>query len=571
MDPQADSDEEFVVLSTSDYTESPSYARAQAGGLENNAKLFVKSIRSLTSLLGARVTEFQASGTAGIHIPKNSETIKQIADHRSVTNYNYIINGGRGGSGGEGGNQGGDVGTGQGPTVYFCQPEAREPPEFQTIRLGDLRLVKEIRLSSQSGIVGRRSGGVSIPRIYHAEIRLDPGTVTVAMYQGEGAEEEWRQHVAKYESIRHPNIMQLYGLVSTKGLYAMVFHDELIPYTQFLRRFQHSPILRTYIIGYCDTEFKEAVNYIEDVFRESSIDDDNSQIWIRPLTGELCLDLAQGGAETISELPWSDAHILRLENVSLDAPNSEDIIIPSLSEDQYHRLCSNHPIHRFQCFQASTQHPVGPGIFRSDSQYGTWVRITEPLMLPEEQFCWDLHWGGTGEVMPNSYDSREEAWLARANHIFAELEEEAHVEDYVCVYGVTFILRIADKHQIPKGYLFICPPQDFRTSNEAHANLYQWPPCPAYWSLDPSGAARLSMEDTRVLGFSAIHIETVMDGSSWDHSVYKGLQRFHEGKGFNPDSQEVARQLGYQFYKVLSDRASAVPFLVHKGEPHLDG
>ncbi|KAF7353124.1 hypothetical protein MSAN_01499800 [Mycena sanguinolenta] len=70
-----------------------------------------------------------------------------------------------------------------------------------------------------------RIEGACARRIYHAEIRRDPGTVTVAMYQGEGAEEEWRQHVAKYESIRHPNIIQLYGLVSTKGLYAMVFHD----------------------------------------------------------------------------------------------------------------------------------------------------------------------------------------------------------------------------------------------------------------------------------------------------------------------------------------------------------
>ncbi|KAF7353192.1 hypothetical protein MSAN_01506800 [Mycena sanguinolenta] len=128
MDPQADSDEEFIVLSTSDYTESTS----------------------------------------------------------------YHITGGFGGSGGEGHTQGGDGGI--------------------------------IRIS------------------YNSTRRCD------------GAEEEWRKDVAKYESIWDPRIMQVYGLVSTKGLYAMVFHDELIPYVQFLRRFQHSPILRTYIFGYCTTE-----------------------------------------------------------------------------------------------------------------------------------------------------------------------------------------------------------------------------------------------------------------------------------------------------------------------------
>ncbi|KAF7353293.1 hypothetical protein MSAN_01517300 [Mycena sanguinolenta] len=103
---------------------------------------------------------------------------------------------------------------------------------------------------------------------------------------GDAAEEAWNQHLAKYEAVRHPNIMQLYGLVSTRGIYAMVFHDELIPYAQFLRRFEHLPILTTYIMAYCTTEFQEATNYISGVFRESPIDYDNSPVWIRPLTGE---------------------------------------------------------------------------------------------------------------------------------------------------------------------------------------------------------------------------------------------------------------------------------------------
>ncbi|KAF7353232.1 hypothetical protein MSAN_01511000 [Mycena sanguinolenta] len=206
MDPQADPDGDFIVVSTSDYTESTSYAGTvfpQAGGLTNNAKLLLEPT-----------------------FEKNSETMgRQIADHRSVINYNYNIHGGRGGSGGEGGDQGGDGGAGHGPTVYFGQPQEREPSGIQTIRLEDINLMRTIRLDPHSDIVGCRSRGVGVRRIYHAEIRRDPGTVTVAMYQGDGAEDKWRQHVAKYESIRHPNIMQLYGIVSTKRIYAMVFRD----------------------------------------------------------------------------------------------------------------------------------------------------------------------------------------------------------------------------------------------------------------------------------------------------------------------------------------------------------
>ncbi|KAF7337229.1 hypothetical protein MSAN_02275300 [Mycena sanguinolenta] len=446
--------------------------------------------------------------------------------------------------------------------------------DFRTIRLGDVKLVKEVCLSPQSAVVGRQSRGVGVRRMYHAEIRRDPGTVTVALYQGVGAEEEWRYHVAKYESIRHPNIMQLYGLVSTQGLYAMVFHDELIPYAQFLRRFEHSPVLSTYIIGYCSTEFVEATNYVSKVFRKPPIAYyDKPSVWIRHLTGELCLDFVEGMPRTGTgfKAPFWRAPILRLENVSLDAPDSETIIISSLSETQFHELYSGYPSARFLWFQR-----------------GTCARITEPLFLPEEELCWNLHSGEPGELLPNSwvrYDSRricalklelplwflsdkiQKAWLPQANCIFTELQEVTHVEDYVCVDEVRFMLRIAHKRHIDaEGYLFVCPPRDFRTGNEVQRNLYQWPDCPAYWSLDPSGTTRLRTDEARILGFPTIHIETVVLGRSWDCSVYKGLRRFYKGKGFNPDSREVAKRLGYPLYKVLRDVDSGAPFPAYNGE-----
>ncbi|KAF7337282.1 hypothetical protein MSAN_02280700 [Mycena sanguinolenta] len=560
MDPQADSDEEFVVLSTSDYTESASYAFAE---------LFVKSIGLLPSLLGARVTEFQGSGTSRTHIRKYSETIKrQIVDQRSITNYNCVINGGRGGSGGEGGDKGGDGGTGQGPTIYLGQSQAQEPSEFRTIRLGDIKLIKEFkqtRASPQWSVVGHQTPGANVRRVYKAKLEgRESGHMTVAMYEGDGAEEAWKQHLANYESIRHPHIMQLYGLVSSKGLYAMVFHDDLIPFTQFLRHFEHSPILQTYIPIGKNTEIKEATSYIHHVIGSRMM---GMSTWIRPSTGKLCLDLAQGGPETAFGIVLRETGVLHLESVSLDAPDSEDTIISSLSEDQYH------------FFQVSTEHPIGPGIFRLDSQHRTCVRITEPLqMLHELELHWNNYGNAPDELLPNSwirYDSHRtntlllglelpfwehgiaKAWLAQANCIFAELEETAHVKDYVCICTIEFTLRIVEKRDIPDSYLFVCPPQDFRTGTEPYANLYQWPACPAYWSLNPSGADRLSTEDAKNLGFPAIHIETRINGWSWDHSVYEGLRRFHEGKGFDPDSQEVARQLGYPLFEVLSDH---VPF-----------
>ncbi|KAF7334334.1 hypothetical protein MSAN_02378300 [Mycena sanguinolenta] len=328
MGPQAESDEEFIVLSTSDYADSESTSHPK------NVEPLIKPLSFLPSLLRE---SFKISGISEARTRKYSETKprRQATEHMVNKYYNYHITGGFGGSGGEGHTQGGDGGTGQGPTVYFGQPQERESSAFRTIRRGDVKLVgKEV-------VVNRLSRGLGVRRIYHAEIRGDPGTVTVAMYQGDSAEEEWRKDVAKYELIWHPNIMQIYGLVSTMMFYAMVFHD---------------------------------------------------------------------------------------------------------------------------------------GIFRLHSQHRTCVRITEPLQtLHESELHWNYDGNAPDEQSPNSwirYDSHRtntlrlelrllfwehgivKAWLAQANCIFAELEETAHVEDYVCVYTVEFTLQISDGHNIPEGYLF---------------------------------------------------------------------------------------------------------------------
>jgi sRNA-binding protein len=39
-------------------------------------------------------------------------------------------------------------------------------------------------------------------------------------------------------------------------------------------------------------------------------------------------------------------------------------------------------------------------------------------------------------------------------------------------------------------------------------------------------------------------------GNSWDPGVYAGLRKFHQLKGFDPESEDVARHLGYPIYQL---------------------
>ncbi|KAJ6462946.1 hypothetical protein C8R45DRAFT_1080534, partial [Mycena sanguinolenta] len=172
------------------------------------------------------------------------------------------IDRGASGSGGGGGVNGGSGGLGEGPRVKMCVKclflavksvlttssvaertytnitknySAAPTPtsNFRTISLGDIDLQREIQLDSDSGIINLR-------RLHAAKIEGSDVTCTVAMYQGVGAEDEWRSDMMKYMAVRHPNIVQLYGVVSCGNIHAAVFHDNLIPFQQFLDLYRHS-------------------------------------------------------------------------------------------------------------------------------------------------------------------------------------------------------------------------------------------------------------------------------------------------------------------------------------------
>ncbi|KAJ7094128.1 hypothetical protein C8R44DRAFT_989790 [Mycena epipterygia] len=282
---------------------------------------------------------------------------------------------------------------GQFTNVRNCAPTI--PADFRTIPLGDLDLRHEICLD---GMVAKRKLGLPIARrIYSARVERKQSDMTVAVYQGANAEETWKRGLANYSGLRHPHIAQLYGAVNSGGLYALIFHDDLVPRDQFLEEYQQSVISTVYLYAQFNTELASALEYFQ-----------------------------------------------------------------SLSGESY------------SAFLVS-------GI---------------------------------------------DYWLE-----FSETPEK-----------------------IPEGYLFLCPVEHLRDDNG------RWvpnPECPAYWSLDPSGNQRLSPEEASGGGFPAFKLEMDVLMKFWHESVYAALSRFHAGKGFDPNSQDLARHLGYPLYELSSPTNSA--------------
>ncbi|KAF8145886.1 hypothetical protein K438DRAFT_1608878, partial [Mycena galopus ATCC 62051] len=73
-----------------------------------------------------------------------------------------------------------------------------------------------------------------------------------------------------------------------------------------------------------------------------------------------------------------------------------------------------------------------------------------------------------------------------------------------------------------------------------------------YWSLDPTGVQRLNTDEAKRLGFPLLTFKREISGFSWDRDVYAGLRQYHEAKGFDPNTQELARHLGFPLYQLSS-------------------
>ncbi|KAJ7095653.1 hypothetical protein C8R44DRAFT_813575 [Mycena epipterygia] len=139
-------------------------------------------------------------------------------------------------------------------------------------------------------------------------------------------------------------------------------------------------------------------------------------------------------------------------------------------------------------------------------------------------------------------------WLSQANHIFSQIPTGRRYEDYFLVSRIDYVLKFSiPPENLPEGYLFLCPLEDLRTENGTWITFSEHP---AYWSLDSLGNQRLTQQEAANLGFPSLQLEVAVHGRSWHESVYAVLNRFHVGKGFNPNSPDIARHLEQPIYEL---------------------
>ncbi|KAJ7143691.1 hypothetical protein C8R44DRAFT_845892 [Mycena epipterygia] len=421
------------------------------------------------------------------------------------------------------------------------------PDDFRRIPLGDIDLRREIRLSSPLGVVHHRPVRGSVRRIYSGRIDGRNSDMTVALYQGQKAEKEWRRDLSRYSGLRHPNFLQIFAIAVSATIRGIIAHDDLIPYYEFVEQYQHSRLLNIYIVGRTETEFWDANQYFEETFQRSFLETRRTD-WIRRSTGQLCLDLTPSDLPEMPVIISQRRERSRLDTiVPLDHPNSEAAVIHSLGPHQFHeRMYHSIP----PTLVAEAELDLGAVIYYP---MGSQLEGIEIASMPyADTYALPCVTKVQGEIIRDGwirynacdvYDTildfpvaleEPDSWLCQANHIFHRLQITSNYEDY------------APTKDPPPGYLFVSDRQSGPTS-------FRWPDRRAYWSLDPSGARSLTTAQATRLGFPSIYWARQVYIRSWDDSVYAAVRKFHEAKGFDPDSQDLVRHMDYPLYRISDD------------------
>ncbi|KAK6984915.1 hypothetical protein R3P38DRAFT_334936 [Favolaschia claudopus] len=126
-------------------------------------------------------------------------------------------------------------------------------PQFENFRripLGDLIVEQNLGVVEKLPRPGRNTITLHAAKIFGSTTPF-----TVAMYEGEDANEEWDKYIAIHSQLRHPNVLQLFGIATADGIYAAVFHEEYISFQHALESYTLTPAHVLYFFNFFEEQF----------------------------------------------------------------------------------------------------------------------------------------------------------------------------------------------------------------------------------------------------------------------------------------------------------------------------
>ncbi|KAK7006360.1 hypothetical protein R3P38DRAFT_1707264 [Favolaschia claudopus] len=510
------------------------------------------------------------------------------------------INGGIGGVGG-GGIFGGTGGRGDGPQFHIPNApgwnvhvhgnflsRANAPySDYRRIPMGDIVLQSELHMDESMYRLGQHG----VRKLYSAALDGKAKKYIVAMYEGEGSEAEWKRDVARYMSIRHLHILQIFAIAQFRTINAAIFHNEsdLIDFEDFAAICAHeSPMLFVCIFASAITAFHSVHQYLE----PHKLSSKGSWL-IHRSTGRFCIDISgadwDGPWDDIDKLPEREVASLGDDLLSLPPILQQQVISKTLSFGNYYLICHYGRLYvdGHHCYDVNIKQEVHLAVVSFclrnlcvPAQANhlmtalplAFVSNLNPHFYRRDIFIWPGS-GGPRNYANNGWSripsteakgrfchvisvATEYVWFSQANHLFKRAGITSKFENYDLITSVEFTIQMPeDDRTIPEGYLWICPAEKFQLGPVS----FHWPESPVFWSLDSSGSQRLDMDQALQLGFPELEFSTTVWAQSWPGNIYAALREFHEAKGFDPHSPQVAMYLGAPLFQLCSEAAES-PF-----------
>ncbi|KAJ7624673.1 hypothetical protein FB45DRAFT_85908 [Roridomyces roridus] len=456
--------------------------------------------------------------------------------------------------------------------------------------MGDLILNHEIPGASSSRLIVRRHNRKLpnyVRRVYSAQIMGLQSPMTARVIEGPDAEEQWRREIALYSNLRNPYVLQLYGIGHSGGVHVLVFHDDLVPWGNFRDQYaDQSHFSLVYFYACLDTQLRGGRQYISSI-GGGELSWNNYTVWIRLSKGVLHMELEPpesraAGLELLTSDHASDYGSCSISSFLTPPPTS--VIIESLSLDFYHGICNWH-LGWYTWFTVPTNLPIQLGsIYHVPT--GQLDMAFQIAVLPEVRpissaWCYEdpyvkdyLHqikedkdngisfldngWirvdsGGVLDRYCHAtvilWSNSHKAWMAQAAHILSALDIHSNLHQYAFLDTFQCIMDLVGSiENLPPGYLFLCPKEMFTVNGRGHHTI---PDCPAYWSLDLSGVARLTAEEASELGFPGLRMEVKVHGIFLGEKDCTGIRQFHAAKGYDPDGVDMAREMGYPIFELI--------------------
>ncbi|KAK7001908.1 hypothetical protein R3P38DRAFT_1775448 [Favolaschia claudopus] len=489
---------------------------------------------------------------------------------------------------------------------FTLQTQSSEPEleNFRRIPVGDVVLRENLAVVQRVGWTGK-----AVRHVHSARVVGVDGAMTAAIFEGENVKEEWDNYIAIHLKLRHPNVFQLYGISHSEDLHVAIYHQEHVPIACVRKSYSATPTHAIYFELFVKSEFLAHAPYIQHVCKISILSSTKCTTWIQT-SGILCIEMtppspSQGMKAIIMSPPHASPSIRTSKCLARELPE----MIEFIGLDDYHNSLLKLQFCQYQKTPLAEESTVRPFSVVAQVEGELDVQtIAHLAQSADQRLDWSLRTSLQAQVMRSKWsrirahelygshtaagtqeyfqlwvcysaaqDSSitQAAYLTQVNYVLSCVGNNRDPQAYSFVASVeAHIKRTYNACRCPDAYLFLPPQSAFLTSDRTRI---QYPSLTPFWSRDPGGGERLSEEEAVYLGLPTIEIEIEVKHALLCDGVHEALCEFYQGKGFDPDSAQIAKQLNLPMMH-FPDEADPYPlrlcwrnryhWLDHLGDPY---